>query len=206
MLSNIIKDVGFSCECCAKCCNKDFNDHVFLLEMEVEKINDIIPEVLVPAPNFDFCDNNGTFYTSGYALATKKDGNCIFLNNSNKCKIYKDRPLICRIYPYMLHREPDENGIIEWRQISGINKHGSYHNEINAEECREIADITKQYEKLYIRQQIDFLKHIKNHFRINKLRHVQSIYDKKMRLYNRGENINVMIYHKIKFKEIICSL
>ena len=28
-LVEIIRDVGFSCDCCTKCCTKEFNDHVF---------------------------------------------------------------------------------------------------------------------------------------------------------------------------------
>ena len=32
-------------------------------------------------------------------LITKKNGDCIFLEN-NKCSIYEDRPLLCQLYPY----------------------------------------------------------------------------------------------------------
>jgi Fe-S-cluster containining protein len=35
-------------------------------------------------------------------LKTQKNGDCIFLKKG-KCIIYKDRPLICRIYPYWFY-------------------------------------------------------------------------------------------------------
>lgn len=203
MLVDIIKEVGFSCECCAKCCSNEFNDHVFVLNVEVIRIKSIIPEVLIPAPYFEFCDNNGVFYVSGYSLATRNDGTCVFLENK-RCKIYVDRPMICRLYPYMLHREPDENGKIEWRQISGLNEHGCYNCEITDEESKEFADLTKEYETLYLQQQIGFLQAIDIHFKNHNLKHVQSIYDKKMRLYHKGEKITVMVYFNNRFKKHIC--
>ena len=33
-------------------------------------------------------------------LKIKENGNCIFLNNDNKCEIYAFRPSVCKIYPF----------------------------------------------------------------------------------------------------------
>lgn len=40
----IIKELGFKCELCARCCTKEFNDHVFLLDSDLERIRSIDPK------------------------------------------------------------------------------------------------------------------------------------------------------------------
>lgn len=198
---SIIKELGFKCELCARCCKKDFNDHVFLLDADVTTIRGIDPTVLVPAPYYDFCDQNGRFYVSGYALKTKSDGSCVFLENG-RCKIYDRRPLICRVYPYMLHREADENGCVDWRQISGLNEHGSYYCAISDSECKAIARETKAYEEAYLLQIIGFLKALQVQFQKAGLKHVQRIYDRKMRSFLKGEcELEVFVYMKGRFEK-----
>ena len=125
-LAGIIREVGFRCDCCARCCTRAFNGHVFLLDRDVAVVREIDPGAIEPAPDPEFCDQNGIFYVSGYALRAKDDaeGSCWFLDGG-KCRIYDRRFSICRIYPYMLHREADEEGNIDWRQISGLEMHGS---------------------------------------------------------------------------------
>lgn len=205
----IIKELGFRCELCARCCTKEFNDHVFLLDSDLERIRQMDPRqmdprqmdprqidlgVVTPAPYYEFCDQHGRFYVSGYALKTKPDGSCIFLENK-RCRIYENRPSICRIYPHMLHREADETGKVDWRQISGLNEHGSYHSELDDSTCEAIAQETKAYEEAYLKQVIGFLEAVKTHFRKNSLKHVQRIYDRKMREFLKGEcELEVFVY------------
>jgi Fe-S-cluster containining protein len=191
-LAEIIRDVGFACDCCTKCCTKEFNDHVFLLDSDTAAIKSIDPAALVPAPYFELCDQHGRFYDSGYALKTMPDGKCFFLN-SNRCRIYESRLSICRIYPYMLHREPDEDGIVDWRQISGLNRHGTYHNEIPIEESLAIAREVKAYEAAFIEQTIRFYEFMCDHFAVHGLRHVRKTYDDRMRVYRKGEEIEVFV-------------
>ena len=199
-LCEIIKEVGFECDLCAKCCTSEFNDHVFLLDNEVPHIRRITSDALKPAPYFEFCDNKGTFYVSGYALLTKEDGSCMFLEN-RRCQIYEDRPMICRLYPYMLHRETDDSGKVDWRQISGLNEHGCYHSEISDEECSKIAVLTKDYEVSYLKHQISFLESVNKHFKEHGLKHVQSIYDRMMRNMKKGDKVRVMVFCNGKFEE-----
>ncbi len=199
-LIDIIMEVGFNCNCCARCCTSQFNDHVFLLAPDVENIKNISPDALKPAPYFEFCDKEGTFYVCGYALKTKEDGTCIFLKDK-RCTIYGSRPAICRLYPYMLHKEADENGNIDWRQISGLNQHGTYHNPIGKEDATQIAKDIKQYERAYLEQQIKFLNTVHRHFHKNKLRHVQRVYDRQMREHQNGACVKVMVYDSGRFKE-----
>ncbi len=75
---SIIKELGFKCELCARCCTREFNDHVFLLDSDLAVIKNIDPDAITPAPYPEFCDQKGRFYVSGYALKTKPDGSCIF--------------------------------------------------------------------------------------------------------------------------------
>lgn len=194
-LIDIIKEVGFECDMCARCCTKEFNDHVFLLDKDTEFIKSIDPNLIKPAPYYEFCDQNGRFYVSGYALRTKEDGSCVMLENK-RCNMYDRRLTICRLYPYMLHRETDDEGNLDWRQISGLNEHGCYHSEISDSEAEKIAADTKAYEEAYLRQQIRFLGKVRDHFKKNGLRHVKSIYDRKMRAFGKGEEIEVYVYYK----------
>lgn len=199
--AGIIKEMGFRCELCARCCTKEFNDHVFLLDADLAVIRNIDPYAVIPAPYPEFCDQMGRFYVSGYALKTKPDGSCIFLENK-RCKIYGSRSSICRVYPYMLHREADDSGKVDWRQISGLNEHGSYYSELEDSECEAIARETRAYEEAYLRQMIGFFEAVEAHFRKNGLKHVQSIYDRRMREFLKGKcELEVFVYYKGGFEK-----
>lgn len=195
-LATIVKQVGFRCNFCAKCCTRAFNGHVFLLDRDTARIKEIDPRALEPAPYAEFCDQNGLFYVSGYALRVQdgESGSCYFLNNG-RCRIYDQRFSICRIYPYMLHRQPDKKGKVDWRQISGLDEHGEYNNDISDEDCLAIARETKEYEEAYLMQEIGFLIFMQDYFARHRLRHVQKVYDDQLKRYNRGEEIFVMVYY-----------
>jgi Fe-S-cluster containining protein len=206
-LADVIREVGFRCTSCAKCCTRAFNGHVFLLDQEVAVVRAIDPNAIEPAPDPEFCDQNGTFYVSGYSLKVQGDesGSCWFLNNG-RCSIYDRRFSICRIYPYMLHREPDEKGHIDWRQISGLDKHGEYNAEITEKESLTIARETLEYEHTFLDHQIAFLDCVQEWFTRHQLRHVQKIYDAKLRQFRKGVPITVMVYTDGNFEKCqICT-
>lgn len=196
----IIRDVGFSCECCGRCCTRDFNGHVFLLEEDTDSVRSFAPDVVIPAPDFDACDQQGHFYVMGYALKTKPDGSCIFLSDGRRCTIYDRRFAICRIYPYMLHREADETGTVDWRQISGLNEHGCYNNPIDDAECLRIARETRVYEAAFLDQAIRFRKALRDLFAREGLRHVQRTYDLGMRDFQKGVEVEVRVFHRGRFE------
>lgn len=201
-LIDIIKEVGFECDLCGRCCTNEFNDHVFLLDKDTAWLKKIDPSVIVPAPYYEFCDQNGRFYVSGYALKTKPDGSCTFLTNG-RCEIYASRPSICRLYPYMLHYEADEDGNLEWRQIGGLNEHGNYHTDIDDDECKQIASDIKEYEAGYLNQKIAFLSAVDEHFKKKKkLRHVQGAYDREMRRFKKGGEIEVLVFFDGNFESV----
>lgn len=193
-LRSVIKDVGFRCTLCGRCCTKEFNDHVFLLDTDTEKALGICPDAIVPAPYFELCDQNGNFYVSGYSLKSKENGDCIFLED-NMCTIYDRRFSICRIYPYMLHREKGGDGRIDWRQISGLNEHGEYNTDIDDEECAVAAEETVAYETAFLRQVLEFYRGVLSHFRENGLRPVRKVYDSKIREFMAGEPVTVFVHY-----------
>jgi len=194
-LAGIIREIAFRCTACAKCCTREFNGHVFLLDKDVRAVLDADPEALEPAPDPEFCDQHGTFYVSGYALRTKTDdhGSCWFLEDG-RCRIYEARPVICRIYPSMLHREADERGKVDWRQFSGLGNHGEYGTPVSEEESLNLARETMQYENAFLTQEIRFLEFMQEYFHRHNLRHVQKIYDTRMRGYQKGETIRIMVF------------
>jgi uncharacterized protein len=194
----IIKEVGFKCNLCGKCCTSDFNDHAFLLDDDAERLTRLDEAALIPAPYYEFCDNAGTFYVSGYAIRARHNGTCHFLEGG-RCRVYEQRPRICRIYPYMLHREEDENGDVDWRQISGLNRHGFYHSEIGDAECRRLWEEVKDYEAGFLKQEIAFLEAVKAHFEKNGLKHSPMAYDRHMRIFERGGKVQVKVFHKGQF-------
>ncbi|NMB79546.1 MAG: YkgJ family cysteine cluster protein [Methanomicrobiales archaeon] len=203
-LAGIIRDIRFRCTSCAKCCTRGFNGHVFLLDSDVRTVREIDPEALEPAPGPEFCDQNGTFYVSGYALRVKDDeaGSCWFLQDG-RCRIYDRRFAICRIYPYMLHREQDEEGTVDWRQFSGLEEHGEYDTAMPDEESLQIARETKEYENAFLTQEIRFLEFMQEYFTKNGLRHVQKIYDDRFREFRKGKPITVKVFFNDSLEEHI---
>lgn len=203
--AGIIREVGFECDCCGKCCTSEYNDHVFLMDEDTLRIAENMGmDYLQPAPYYDFCDNLGRFYVMGYALKSKTNGNCIFYTE-NKCEHYDIRPAICRIYPYMLHREEDKHGNAGFRQVSGLGEHGTYHNELEDTACRDILEHVKKYETAFLKQKIRFLDLIKNHFKTHGLRHKRHMYDKRTRDFEKGGKIEVYVFYNGEFDKNVIS-
>lgn len=200
-LATIISEVGFRCQYCARCCTREFNGHVLLLDEDTLRIRASEPEALEPVPVFDFCDQHGTYYTSGYTIRTGGDpaGSCHFLKD-RRCGIYEKRPAICRVYPYMLHQEPDEKGTIDWRQISGLDQHGEYHTPISREDALQSALETKIFEEAVLIREIAYLEYTGSYFLRHGLRHVRKRYDDGRRLAREGAEIEVMVFFQETFE------
>jgi Fe-S-cluster containining protein len=203
--AEIVRETGFLCTCCGRCCTKAVNDHVFLLDEDVRRIRKAHPDVVVPAPYFEACDQNGRFFVSGYALKTTDGNVCTFLNESGRCRIYADRPLICRVYPYMLHREADASGDLHMCHISGLNTHGEYNAPMTPEEASAVAEETARYEKEYLDQQIAFFRALLALFEKEGLRYIRRTYDLAMQAFCRGEAVPVMVFCEGRFEESVVS-
>lgn len=199
--ADIIQEVGFSCDLCTRCCTRAFNGHVHLLDDDAERVYSHDPAALEPAFPYAFCDLHGTFYVSGYTIRSRQDaaGSCLFLEDG-RCRIYNDRPMICRVYPFMLHREPDGEGVIDWRQISGLDEHGYYHTHIPRDEAFRVARKTRAFEEALLCHEMAFLEFIGDYFSRNGLRHVRKVYDDRMREYERGAAVRGMVYFRGRFE------
>ena len=168
-LAGIIKEIGFRCDGCAQCCTRAFNGHVFLLDRDVTAVKKIDPAALEPAPRPEFCDQNGIFYDSGYALRTKgdKQGSCWFLENK-RCRIYDQRftiPGSTRI----CHREPDEKGKVDWRQISGSTNTGSITPKSQKRNALRLPGKQRSMKKRSSSRGIAFLEFMNEYFKKNDL-------------------------------------
>jgi Fe-S-cluster containining protein len=47
-----------------------------------------------------------------FRIKRNEQGLCKFLNEQNRCSIYADRPLECRLYPYILNYKNEEISLI----------------------------------------------------------------------------------------------
>jgi hypothetical protein len=110
------------------------------------------------------------------------------------------RPAICRVYPYMLHKEPDEKGNVGWRQISGLDRHGEYHTHLSGEEALQSATETKRFEEAVLDREIAYLEYVGEYFLQHGLRHVRKKYDDGLRLARQGADIEVMVYFQGAFE------
>ena len=201
-LAGEIKTTGFQCTRCGTCCTRAINGHIFLLDHDVAEVKKIDPAAFEPAPDPEFCDQNGTLYVSGYALRMKNDkpGSCWFLENG-KCRIYDRRFSACRIYPHMLRRNADEAGLVTWQLFAKMNEHGRYDHDVPEEECLALAREIKEYENAFLTHQISFLETIYEYFVGHVLWHDQELYDHQMRKFLQGEPVKVMVYHAGELEE-----
>lgn len=199
-LANEIQAFGFACKRCARCCTKASKGHAFLLDGDVATVRRLCPGALVPSPFFEYADQYGRFYTSGYVLRTRADGTCTFLDHV-ECAIYPGRPAVCRIYPYMLRRESDENGKISWRNYGRPDCQGLFLSPVNEEDAAGIAHDTMRYEQEVIDHELRYLGFIQHYFQMHALEHHRSIYDAGIRQFMQGDCVTVMTYHAGRFEE-----
>jgi len=198
-LAAIVGEIGFACDLCGRCCTREYNDHVFLLEADVDRLREVAPGALRPAPDPELCDQHGRCYVSGYALGTTPAGDCVLIEGG-RCRHYAARPAICRVYPYMLHREPGADGRVDWRQLSGLGEHGEYHAPISDEELARLADETIAYETAFLEQTLGFYRAAAALFEAEGLRHVQKTRDDRLRAHARGSPLEVSVYHRGRFE------
>ncbi|MCL2333549.1 MAG: YkgJ family cysteine cluster protein [Candidatus Methanoplasma sp.] len=82
---------NFPCEMCGKCCRQP---NILVLPEEVDRISSA-----AKIPLHEFVSKYLVRTSDGRMLFAKTDP-CAFLSVDNKCKIWKDRPEVCRDFPY----------------------------------------------------------------------------------------------------------
>jgi Fe-S-cluster containining protein len=191
-----VMDTRFRCTGCGACCTRAVNSHIFLLDHDVETVRTIDPAAYVPAPDPEFCDQDGTLYVSGYAVRMQDDpaGSCWFLANG-KCRIYDRRFSVCRIYPRMLRRGSDAGNGIAWQQFARKGEHGSDDPQLTPDECTAIAREIKEYENAVLTRQITFLETIHEYFSVHGLRHDPVLHRQQVHRFVQGEPVTVRVFH-----------
>ncbi|MFA5268483.1 MAG: YkgJ family cysteine cluster protein [Methanoregula sp.] len=192
----------FRCTSCGACCTQEINNHIFLLDRDVERVKSIDPIAYEPAPDPEFCDQNGMLYVSGYALRMKNDAgrSCWFLKDG-KCRIYEQRFSGCRIYPHMLRRSAGVPGNITWRQFAHKDNHGRHDPEFSYEECLTIARGVKEYENAYLTQQIVFHEIIHEYFTVHNFRQDPEMYKKRLQQFRQGRPVDIKVFHAGELEE-----
>jgi Predicted Fe-S-cluster oxidoreductase len=200
LLAQEIRTTGFSCTCCGACCTRAVNRHIFLLDRDVTAVQAIDPGAYRPAPDPEFCDENGTLYDSGYALVMDGSGACRFLKN-NRCQIYSDRFLVCRVYPYMIRRETGSQDSHRWCTFARKNDHGEYGGDLPDETCMALAREVLAYENGFLSQQIAFLEAVKEHFTANGLCHDPAKHRESIRGMQAGTPVPVKVFRAGEFED-----
>jgi Fe-S-cluster containining protein len=192
----------FRCNCCGACGTREITSHIFLLDRDVAVVRQIDPAACEPAPDPEFCDQNGMLYVSGYALRMKDDkaGSCWFLENG-KCRIYDRRVSVCRIYPHMLRRNAGPMGEISWQKFARPNEHGISNPKLSLEECVALAREIKEYENAFLTQQIAFLETLYEYFTVHNLRHDPEKLKEQMQQFRQGISVDIKVFHGGKFNE-----
>lgn len=123
-LVDCILAVGFQCSRCGQCCQSMSNESNLVM-VSPKEIQSVIRtsgkewnEVAEPYPFF-IDTVNGSSYTFEWCMK-RINGYCSFFDD-RKCRIYRQRPWICRTYPFMLNGSQ-----LEISDCSGLGNPMSY--------------------------------------------------------------------------------
>ncbi len=86
--------LAFECRACGRCCRGP-GGFVWVTEAEIQSLAAAL--ALSPAA---FARQYVRSTTRGYALRDNGQGDCILLDEDNRCRAYDVRPLQCRTYPW----------------------------------------------------------------------------------------------------------
>jgi Fe-S-cluster containining protein len=114
-LAEQIRAIGFQCQRCGECCRGEENS-VVVFPFEIRRILERtgLPWLdAVEPPEEGEWDDQGRFHTLEWRLK-KEDGSCKFYRNG-ECRIYQERPLLCKTYPFFL-----EKGVLGFSECSGL--------------------------------------------------------------------------------------
>ncbi len=91
--------VNRNCNKCGLCCQGSMGPFVFPSDLQRISTSLGIEKKLFLAEYCVHCDIPNTSMLTIFSLKMR-DGRCIFLNKSNLCEIYEDRPYQCKNAPF----------------------------------------------------------------------------------------------------------
>jgi Fe-S-cluster containining protein len=114
-LAEQIRALGFRCLRCGECCSGEENS-VVVFPFEIRAILDRteLPWLeAVEPPGEGEWDEQGRFHTLEWRL--RKEGSSCKFYGKGECRIYEERPLLCKTYPFFL-----EKGVLGSSECSGL--------------------------------------------------------------------------------------
>jgi Fe-S-cluster containining protein len=132
-LAEQIKALGFQCLRCGECCvGKENSVVVFPFEIRAiqERTGLFWHEIACPPLEGEW-DDQGRFHTLEWRLK-KEGGSCKFYRDG-ECKIYEERPLLCKTYPFFL-----ENGVVGSSECIGLGR------QTGSDTSQELAALLKE--------------------------------------------------------------
>jgi Fe-S-cluster containining protein len=145
-LASQIKAIGFECLHCGDCCVGE-NNSVVVFPFEIRKV--LAAKCIgwldaVEPPSIGEWDCKGSFHTLEWRIK-KEDGSCKFYAEGC-CKIYQERPMLCKTYPFYL-----DEGILRCSQCRGLGR------KIESDKSEEIASLVKKRSIIEIQEAVALL-------------------------------------------------
>ncbi|MBE6527441.1 MAG: YkgJ family cysteine cluster protein [Thermoplasmata archaeon] len=82
------------CEMCGRCCHQP---NIIIRPEEVERVS-----AAAGCDLYTFMTSKVVQTSDGIFMRKENNGPCPFLRKDNKCSIWKDRPMICDDFPYVV--------------------------------------------------------------------------------------------------------
>ena len=82
------------CEMCGRCCHQP---NIIIRPEEVERVS-----AAAGCDLYTFMTSKVVQTSDGIFMRKESNGPCPFLRKDNKCSIWKDRPMICDDFPYVV--------------------------------------------------------------------------------------------------------
>ena len=90
-----VSGIRFTCLRCGACCRDPGEDaHVFLRQGDLERLCEAL---VLSAREFAA---SYLVAVEGYICLASHEGDCIFLDEAQGCRVYEARPLQCRTWPF----------------------------------------------------------------------------------------------------------
>jgi uncharacterized protein len=150
-LATQIKDIGFECLRCGDCC-AGVDNSVVVFPFEIRNILVATGAGWMDAvepPKIGEWDSRGNFHTLEWRI--KKDGDSCIFHSGAGCKIYQERPMLCKTYPFYL-----DEGTLCYSECRGLGR------KIVSDEAEKIAALVINRRMTEIQEAIALLERYTN--------------------------------------------